>query len=233
MENIFSFVKNFIYKYYIFMILIVFLMLIAFEFIFFSYRIEKISNKETELKNNSIVLETDKNNDEVLDYIYVDIKGMINKPGVYKLEEGSRINDLIKSAGGLKKGANTGYINLSKVLNDQDVIIINSDEEIGDALKDLNIKCEPCICNDLKNDACIENSNNKEDLTTENNSNLININTALLNELMSLNGIGEAKANAIIEYRNTNGNFEIINDIMNVDGISETLFNKIKENITV
>ena len=222
MENIFSFVKNFIYKYYIFMILIVFLMLIAFEFIFFSYRIEKISNKETELKNNSIVLETDKNNDEVLDYIYVDIKGMINKPGVYKLEEGS-----------LKKGANTRYINLSKVLNDQDVIIINSDEEIGDALKDLNIKCEPCICNDLKNDACIENSNNKEDLTTENNSNLININTALLNELMSLNGIGEAKANAIIEYRNTNGNFEIINDIMNVDGISETLFNKIKENITV
>ena len=117
MENIFYFIKNIIYKYYIFIILIVFFMLIAFEFIFFNYKLEKVYDEKNHLESNSIVLETNTENNEIINYIYVDIKGMINKPGVYKLEEGSRINDLIKIAGGLKKGANTRYINLSKILN--------------------------------------------------------------------------------------------------------------------
>ena len=61
----------------------------------------------------------------------------------------------------------------------------------------------------------------------------ININTASVQELDTLNGIGEAKAKAIFEYRNSNGNFSKIEDIMNVSGISETLFEKIKAFITV
>ena len=66
-----------------------------------------------------------------------------------------------------------------------------------------------------------------------NNNGKININTATSEELQSLSGIGESKAKAIIEYRNTNGPFNSIEEIINVSGISENLFAKIKENITV
>ena len=61
----------------------------------------------------------------------------------------------------------------------------------------------------------------------------VNINTSTIEELKTLTGIGEAKANAIIEYRNKNGNFKNIEDIKNVSGISESVFVKIKENITI
>ena len=72
----------------------------------------------------------------------------------------------------------------------------------------------------------------KDDVSTDENTK-ININIASKSELMKLNGIGEAKANSIIEYRNNNGLFIIIDDIMNVSGIGEEVFNKIKTDITV
>lgn len=230
MENIFNYVKNIIYKYYIFMFMILLLILFIFEFVFFSYKINVVKQ---EYKEKSSIQESNVQEDSSdtieEENISVDIKGMVNKPGVYKVMVGSRISDLIEKAGGLKKDANTRYINLSKVLVDEDVIIINSNSEINDALKNEEIKCEPCICDEMKNNACIDNKNE----TSENKSSLVNINTAGLSELISLDGIGEAKANAIIEYRENNGKFKSINDIVNVDGISETIFNKIKENITV
>ena len=151
----------------------------------------------------------------------------LKRKGVYKIKENSRVTDAIEAAGGLAKNANTRFINLSKLLHDGDVVVIYSNEEIEEARKKETIVVEtPCVCEEVKNDACY-----KEE--TKDTNGKVNINTATITELMTLTGIGESKAKLIIEYRIKNGNFKDIKDIMKVKGISETLFSKFKENITI
>ena len=153
--------------------------------------------------------------------VIVDIKGMINNPGVYEVDSNLRVNDVIELAGGLKEGADTSNINLAKLVSDEMTIIIYSTEEVLEKFKQ-----EVCICNCpyIQNDACI-NSNN--------DSNLININTAGIEELTTLPGIGDVKAEAIIKYRSEVGKFKTKEELLNVEGIGEALFEKIKDNITV
>ena len=88
-------------------------------------------------------------------------------------------------------------------------------------------KNEVCVCDcpDISNDACISDNNEDDEL--------VNINTANIDELMDIKGIGRSKAKAIIEYRDKNGNFNSIDDIKNVDGIGDSLFEKIKMYIKV
>ena len=76
------------------------------------------------------------------------------------------------------------------------------------------------------------NDTKQSEVVSENNTK-VNINTADINTLTTISGIGESKAKSIIEYRNTSGNFNKIEDIMNVTGIGESLFEKIKNSITV
>ena len=162
--------------------------------------------------------------------IYVDIKGFVNKPGVYSfnLSDNARINDLINKAGGLMKEADTSTINLSKKLEDEMTVIIYSKNEVINFVKtkdEISKKLEICE-NKLKNNACIK-------LQEESSSNnKININEASESELLKLNGIGEAKAKLIIEYREKT-KFKSIEEIKNVEGIGENLYNAIKDNITV
>ena len=78
-------------------------------------------------------------------------------------------------------------------------------------------------------DFLLNNTDTKNDKT----NGVVNINTASIDELMTLSGIGESKAKSIIEYRSTNGKFNTIEDIKNISGIGDALFNKIKDNITV
>ena len=162
----------------------------------------------------------------------VDIKGEVNVPGIYSLSNDSRVIDVIEKAGGLTEQADTSVINLSKKINDEMVIIIYSEQEVRDFEKTKEIekqvetKCLQKDENSLKNDACINTNNN-------NPIGKININTASKEELMTLNGIGESKANDIIKYRETNGNFETIEDIKKITGIGDNVFAKIQEDITV
>ena len=128
--------------------------------------------------------------------ILVEIKGAVKIPGLYTVEKGTMLYEIINLAGGLLYNADGNSINLIQVYNNNTSINI------------------PYKSN---------GTSNKQ---------LININSATLTELMSLNGIGEAKAKAIIEYRNQNS-FSCIEDIMKVSGISEAVFNKIKDDITV
>ena len=159
------------------------------------------------------------------EYIYIDVKGSVKNPGVYKLNSNSRVVDAIEASGGVLDSANTRFINLSKALNDGDVVVVYSNEEIENAKKEETIYVEtPCVCEEVKNDACYK-EDGKDDK--------ININTANLNELKTLTGIGDAKANAIIEYRNKNGNFKSIEEIKNVSGISNNLYEQIKDFITI
>lgn len=186
-----------------------------------------IINKKTNVVTKSEVITKEEIKEEKEEFIYVDVKGSVKSPGVYKIKDDSRVQDAIEAAGGITKDANTRYINLSKSLKDSDVIMVYSDKEIQKAKEDNIVYIEtPCVCEEVKNDACINES--EEDFDGK-----VNINTASIDELKTLYGIGDAKAASIIEYRNNNGKFKSIEDIKNVTGISESLFNKIKDSITV
>lgn len=224
-----------------------FLVINTIEFIYFKDNI--ICDKECEVCNNSIFKEENETIVEESNEIYVDIKGEVKKPGVYKVSKETRVSDLILLSGGLTKNANTRFINLSKIVKDGEVIVIYSNNEIKNATKFKTITKTvyvdtPCVCEEVKNDAClienldikdpvIEQEENKTNDTNETINSKININTASKEELMTLTGIGASKATAIIEYRDNNGLFKSIEDIMKVNGISESIYAKIKENITI
>lgn len=163
--------------------------------------------------------------------VKVDVKGEVNSPGIYLLDSSSRVIDAIEKANGLTENADTSVINLSKKLIDEMVIIIYSKQEVKNfketKIKEENVqnKCNQKDENALKNDACIT--------TSKNSSTKISINNANLEELMTLNGIGEAKAKDIIAYREKNGPFTNIEDIKKISGIGENIFAQIKENITL
>jgi competence protein ComEA len=199
---------------------------------------EKNNNEENNPEEKNVLTEIIEDNKSV---IKVDIKGAVNNPGVYELEENSRVNDAIAISGGLSANADTSIINLSKVLTDQMVIIIYTKKEVQEMKKattTVSVEKE-CVCPILENDACIENTNNdtKTDTNTKNNelstTSKISLNTSTLEELTSLSGIGESKAKAIIEYREKNSGFKSIEEIKNVSGIGESVYEKIKDNITI
>lgn len=227
MDEIEDFLENLNIKKYLFNIIIIILFCLLSYFVI--YRLNNINKKI----DNKVVLnkqEKEENKNDSVEYVIVDIKGEVTTPGVYELIKGSRVIDVINEAQGLTGNANTRYINLSKILEDGDAIVVYSNDEIENASKEEKIEVTtPCVCEDV-NSACIENNTTKE---TSQTNGKININTATQEELTSLSGIGEAKAKSIIKYREENGNFKSIEDIMKVSGISENLFAKIKENITV
>ena len=136
-------------------------------------------------------------------YYYIDVKGEVKNPGVYKLKEGKRIIDALNLAGGITENADTTNINLSKKITD-----------------------EMCITVLSKND-------NQEKNNTPDKKSKVSINTGTLEDLQSLSGIGESKANAIIKYREENGLFSQIEDVKNVPGIGESLYEKIKNSIEI
>lgn len=163
----------------------------------------------------------------VVDTIFIDIKGEIKYPGVYEMQLGDRVIDAVQMAGGFTDEATTDNVNLSKRLKDETVIIIPSYLKNYDNI---------IIKNDYEidsNDDIVQSEKNESDEKIESSSSLVNINTASVVELMSLDGIGESKAKAIIEYRDINGDFENILDIKNVSGIGESIYEKIKDYITV
>ncbi len=236
--------------YFSIVISLMFFILSSIEFIYIKNNLNNSfdNNECIEEKEDLLVEKTNIN--ETFDIetkdIYVDIKGEVKKPGVYKIEENSRVSDLILLSGGITKNANTRFVNLSKVLKDGDVIVIYSNNEIKNATKTKTITNTvyvdtPCICEEVKNDAClVENLKiedpvieTKNETIIEEDNNKININIATKEELMSLSGIGESKAKSIIDYRDKNGAFKDIKDIVNVNGISETIYSKIKDNITI
>ena len=172
---------------------------------------------------------------------FVDVKGEVKKPGVYELDSNSRVIDVLNMAG-LTKESNTKFINLSKIISDEMVIFIYSNDEIKNILDSETIES---VCDVVHNNACVDSDESiiydkgldkvESNLLNKNEevkASIININTATLEELLTLSGIGESKAKSIIEYR-TKTPFNKIEDIMNVTGIGEALYNKIKENITV
>lgn len=201
-----------------------------------------LENNDVNLISDNLEKVEDSSNVSEKKYILVDVKGEVKKPGVYKLKENSRVIDAINVSGGLTKKAYTKYINLSRILKDENVIIVNSTSEIKKVSSGNNIT-EVKINNDSKNSASIseselitnDNVKSEEDNTVNSleNNQKVNINTATKEGLMKLSNIGESKAEKIIDYRTANGNFTSIEDIKKVSGIGDKLYDSIKENITV
>ena len=161
----------------------------------------------------------------------VDIKGAILKPGVYSVSCDKNVNDVIEMAGGLAEDADTSVTNLAKKINNEMVIIIYTHEEVENSnIVDTVVKVieKECVCPNIQNDSCI-NTEITGNIGEENG--LVIINTATLEELMSVPGIGEAKARAIIEYRK-NSVFLVLEDLLNVPGIGEKLYETIKVYLT-
>lgn len=162
--------------------------------------------------------------------INIELKGFINKPGVYKITEELTVLEVINLAGGLKENADTSQINLSKKVYDEMVIIVPAKEDTQALNTWTSIKYieNECSC-PLINDSCVT-LNPPEDTIIE--SKKISLNSASKEELMTLSGIGESKALAIIEYRKLN-KFKTIEEIMNVKGIGNSIYEKIKDYITI
>ena len=194
----------------------------------YSFQTNTSSKPKTVQKENTIK----KEEKEVSKNILVDVKGEVNTPGVYELTVSNTVMDAINKAGGLTKISDTSNINLSKKLEDEMVIIVYSKSEIEKMNEEEKIECPPC------NNACITEEDEKAKLDEENETKNIqtgkvNINTADIETLQTLTGIGEVKAQAIIDYRNKNGGFKTLEDIKNVSGIGDSVYEKIKDNITL
>lgn len=203
--------------------------------IYFYFDLKKVTD-EIELENRDhlvvITTPTPTPTEEVVTKKgwMVDIKGEVNKPGTYAVDDSMRIVDVIYLAGELTEKADTSLLNLSKKVEDQMVIIIYNKEEVAymkETLKkekELNVLCKNEEL--IKNDACVEVE------VEEEKSSIVNINTASKEELMTLNGVGESKALAILTYRSTK-KFDTIEELLNVPGIGENIFETIKDKISV
>ena len=222
-------------KGYIYIILILLLLIIISLNGFIIYKIDKLNkvNEDVQVEELVPIIE-EPSKEEITEPIqfFVDIKGAINNPGVYLVNEGSIVNEVINMAGGLKTNAYIKNINLSKTVTKEMVIVIYTNNEIAK----MNEPEPTCICNDVNINNCLDNNASiitpgSEQLPVDNPKKKININKASLEELMSLDGIGEAKAKSIIEYRNTNGLFKSLEELKNISGISEKIYEKIKNNI--
>lgn len=149
--------------------------------------------------------------------IAVHVCGCVNNPGVYTLCTGARINDAVAAAGGFTPEADVNYLNLAGFLQDGVKVYVPSVDET----KDLAGEGADVVSSDMIG------------IGADVDDGLVNINTATRDELMTLPGVGESKADAIIKYREENGGFETISQIMNISGIKDGLFNKIKDKIKV
>ena len=146
--------------------------------------------------------------------LYADICGAVQEPGVYKLEEGARIFQLIGQAGGLREDADLTSVNQAEKVTDGMKVRIYTKEEAASLPQQIW-------------------ESTAESEQTALTSAKININSADIAQLTQLTGIGEARAADIIAYRTEHGRFLTIEEIMNVSGIKESTFQKIKDQIVV
>ena len=147
--------------------------------------------------------------------IIVDVRGAVNKPGVYALPLGSRVQDALMLAGDVASEADTRPLNLARRLNDGEQIYVPL---VGEATP--TVVATPGRSVQLNAPTKIPGGK-------------INLNTATLGELDTLPGIGPAIAQRIIDYRAQNGDFKTIDDLKKVRGIGDALFNQIKDLIAV
>lgn len=193
------------------------ILLVTVIFFFIGY-INDSSDKEIKsqiVSNDSeksiFVDNTAEKNNEKEKFIVVDIKGAVKNPKEYTLKEGSRVRDLINEAGGILQDADENQVYYSQVLEDQQCVYIYKKGEV----KEEEAQAVPGN----------ESSVNKDGK--------INLNTATLEQLKTINGIGNVKAQAIINYRTSIGKFKAVDELANIDGFGSKTVEKIKNSVYV
>jgi len=172
---------------------------------FFVFAASSDKEEESHAEEASVVTEREEQGDMIL----VDIGGEVLNPMVAELEEGSRVEDAIKAAGGVTENADLTEINRAGFLEDGDKILIPAKAAEESFTEDTSKGSSYSMYSDGR----------------------VNINTADSQQLQTLDGIGPAMAEKIIAYRQENGRFRTIEDIKNVSGIGEKTFDKLKDNI--
>ena len=143
--------------------------------------------------------------------VFVYVCGAVESPGVYELRADARVFEAISSAGGITEEAAPDALNQARLIVDGEQIYVPTVEE-----------------------AASQTAGVGETTGTKGTENVkVNINTAGKEELMTLTGIGEAKADDILKYREEHGSFGSIEELMQISGIKEGVFNKIKDDITI
>ena len=173
---------------------------------------EEVEEAATSLAETTILPQAVEDKTTVSTVIYVDVKGEIHHPGVYQMKAESRVKDLIEAAGGFTPLADDQKLNLAQLLEDQMVIVVpKKGEEVNSELAQAP-------------------TSQKKEVGKEGK---VNINTATVEELKTLKGIGEKKAEAIIEYRKKNGSFKNKEELMKVRGIGKKLYESFQERVIV
>ncbi|HEM4597283.1 TPA: helix-hairpin-helix domain-containing protein [Streptococcus suis] len=157
--------------------------------------------------------ETSTEESEELSQLTVDVKGAVEKPGLYTLEAGARVNDAVEAAGGLTSQADPKSINLAQKLSDEAVVYVAS--------KDENIS--------VVTSTATSSAMSSEEKSTS----LVNLNTATEADLQTISGIGAKRAADIIAYREANGGFKSVDDLNNVSGIGDKTMESIRPYVTV
>lgn len=169
---------------------------------------EQTTWEQTDEPFRQVTETTEKQTEETSSKIIVDIKGEVNKPGVYELEGDARVKEVILKAGGLTKKAEEKQLNLAEKLSDQQMIYVPNKSEA------------------IEMQAPNENSEEQSD-------EMIDINAADLNELQKINGVGPAKAQAIIDYREENGSFKTVDELGEISGFGEKTVEKLRDSIKI
>ena len=151
--------------------------------------------------------------------VAVYVCGKVGSPGVYELTADSRVCDAIAAAGGATGEADAEVINQAAPLTDGMRLYIPGKEETAAV--------------DRMGQDLSAGTPSAASSSGQSSAGAVNLNTASREELMTLSGIGESKADSIIRYRDENGGFSRIEDIMNIRGIKEGIFDQIKDSITV
>lgn len=188
--------------------------------------------KNTDSSENGYYPKTDiKANDktdvelEATTLLCVHICGSVKQPGVYELPAGSRVYEAVDAAGGFAEDAAVDYLNLAEEISDAMRIEVPDKEQVR-AWQESG-KLPRTVS---QSGGKILQSSEKSGMTSPAP---VNLNRATKEELMTLKGVGQSRAEAIVRYREEFGGFQTIEDIMNVPGIKEGAFEKIKDSITV
>lgn len=176
-----------------------------------TFIIKNDTTKNEVITENSQTSNEEYIEEEVQTKIVVDVSGEVNSPMVAELPPGSRVDDAINVAGGLTKEADISNINRASLLEDgQKIFIPSTNTKSPTAGSDDSIAKQSDVANSK-----------------------VNINTATSEELRTLNGVGPATAEKIIQHREAHGNFKKIEDITKVNGIGEKTLEKFKDEICV
>lgn len=141
--------------------------------------------------------------------------GAVKNPGVYDFSDGARVEEVIALAGGFTEDAAADYLNLAETVSDREKVYVPTEKEVETQFA-----------------AKVETSAGTKQ-AGEDAQDKVNINTADIEKLTTLPGIGEAKANRILAYREEHGGFQSIEELKDIDGIKDGVYNKVKDLIVV